>query len=1856
MIPLILLLITFIYLTGMVVERIKPGVYGRYISPGWLATFLAAASAVFLVTHLREFPQWQQPLEVAWTGVTSSGPELSIGGEKRSTVVGWPTGMFWPQVTLARSGKNSAILTVRGGGGFARIADADFLNGAPQHLNEPYLIGNFYVKVTRYWIFWRQLEILDAKGQSLVTVPIGGASSVVPMDQVLAGAFVDLRSHHDAKTAADLEDWAAAICLVGGDHGYRIVTFTDPDISENVALPVSVNVVWPGNRKITVKWTDAGEAGLAAEFQAPWRMSTPLPPTDDTNPHDHSVTLTSHPLPGDRAFVLPFGDQIADRIRLQMDDTVITGCEKAPVSGVESYLEHPQPRTSHWRGVTCEQSVAVGPYGLDFKAVRDVPSSTPIAISLAVALFSFGISLRLCLSRIWPGERWTVAGIALWVWLILLFRAHLSLRYALDPRFLDSLAVSGVVTAMVLLTLGPAAVAFAGTLWMDQFLDDTEKVSAGRKVALNVLLLGAAITLQFFLVVSYWPNVPPAYSPLTGLKARAFFLGGLCAGALVFLAVFIANYLPQPRFNAPERSKPLRLFFWIQRICIGVLTMFHRVATDSGPRFWRAVYAENERPLWWRRLRLPGGLRYRREGSDRFYRKSLYIVLGIFLMLSLAAFLVWVNFLGTTKWIQEIIVPLFVCWLPACLLLASRKAFPPGSKQSINAWRFTFVTCILLFFAILGFRIAVQDVGGVVAAVSVFIPVVVILFVGGRPFTVQLIPIGVLMLAAVIATLFYVNFHATLGILKLVHAETAGSRILAWKEGPDATKLLAFAGMNKKEAAPVAVTRRHLADAIEHSRENLLMAHVGGSLGLPYGEAPTRRSQVRQDTIQFDSAFSFYVLSENGLIGGLALLMLYSVPLGFVLLSGSKLFDIGHAMAAVVGGSLVLSAITHAAMNWGCLPFTGRNLPLLSVNSLSDPVLWILLLGLGVQSMFWSCSGLVGERMDSDCLSKSNAGENAATGHRFRRWLKLFPIALPAIVFFAWSGWVGYKVLADPALSKGFDWHGLLDEVNEKIERGELRMMQDGTIEPQMSLNTLLGQEIAKFNALTEDERIEGGKRNGLKDFKDKLAQVNTLPEYDRVFKDLRFETSEKNTRRRPVLFEAIEPDEWADLDEMIPAVNPQYHLRANRAYNARVNFRPNARPEDFPTIRFRDNVAGEYSISGPKYQFFISDKAADPLSDRDVLLEQHDSAADAIDRGDPATGKARVFVKVVETSEQVTVLQERRRHGRKSKSKPRPRAMESLAGDFEVRADGLNFRPGRVKLQMRRSGMTQPISSGIWRRLQPGDVIESVDLLTNGFRLQMSVGHSSRGAIIGPAWVNGNWVLAFNSEHSLPWASWLSEAVWSSSEHRSRKDNPPVRALSLDEGLQNASQDFLATKGRQLHEELIRSINGKEEKWRQVMPPRIALTILDATNGEVLTLAGWPVMTSGDAPQIKSTEELIPDSRWLEDQAPNAFRQRYAGDRNFDRLLMGSSTKPIWASAILVDHKDVDRLLKVTGPGQEEAEVFGIPVNPGWKLTHAPVDLENHPWCDFKAYLAKSDNRYHVRLGFLGLAEVSPEGSVITGPASPSTYESMDGGRTQWKHEPKFLDFIEFSGANPRSISKLQATPLATHLKDMYGVGVSAGDIRPRRYSFWTGNEFDDVFNTLKDDTDSDDQFFAPISPESPQLQFDTIDHPRRYINLLLGGGENRWANADFAAAFTTAVEGKPITAHIWKDLKVSSSRMTFPEVAKKLHPGLTGVLQKGGTAYERFVATGGMGFLNSLGPDVYYYAKTGTLPQSRGLHSTSRLVVVIVRRNPGTGAIRSGVALSLVIERAEEGRASLWLGEYLAKNGSLLRKYLPR
>src|SRR5262249_25472002 len=157
----------------------------------------------------------------------------------------------------------------------------------------------------------------------------------------------------------------------------------------------------------------------------------------------------------------------------------------------------------------------------------------------------------------------------------------------------------------------------------------------------------------------------------------------------------------------------------------------------------------------------------------------------------------------------------------------------------------------------------------------------------------------------------------------------------------------------------------------------------------------------------------------------------------------------------------------------------------------------------------------------------------------------------------------------------------LLEEVDNKIARGELKFNKETlSIEPEMSLNTLLGQEIARFNALSKDEKLEGTKTKVAVHLKDRLDQVRTLADYDKLVDELHSETAKDFMSRRPLLFAVAAPDEFADLDGTIPAVDSEYHLKANQAYNARVEFHTGAVREDFPTIGFRDQVAGLYTIS----------------------------------------------------------------------------------------------------------------------------------------------------------------------------------------------------------------------------------------------------------------------------------------------------------------------------------------------------------------------------------------------------------------------------------------------------------------------------------------------------------------------------------------------------------------------------------------------------------------------------------------------------------------------------------------------------
>jgi len=118
-----------------------------------------------------------------------------------------------------------------------------------------------------------------------------------------------------------------------------------------------------------------------------------------------------------------------------------------------------------------------------------------------------------------------------------------------------------------------------------------------------------------------------------------------------------------------------------------------------------------------------------------------------------------------------------------------------------------------------------------------------------------------------------------------------------------------------------------------------------------------------------ENAFSVYIVSEHGVLGGMVILLLY---FGLLFVAGAWLWRVrGHihdspaglAVLAITVGSvlwLVLPAAYVAASNLGLLPLTGQNMPFLGLNSWADVV---LVSGIGT-GVFVALAGLNGAPAD----------------------------------------------------------------------------------------------------------------------------------------------------------------------------------------------------------------------------------------------------------------------------------------------------------------------------------------------------------------------------------------------------------------------------------------------------------------------------------------------------------------------------------------------------------------------------------------------------------------------------------------------------------------------------------------------------------------------------------------------------------------------------------------------------------------------------------------------------------------------------------------------------------------------------
>ena len=1692
---------------------------------------VAAVSSTALLLTVFTSALWTAGPNIAWIGASAIDQDhaLVLGGNPATAVTGWPNRAFSPRVEISPLPAGMASVQVSGAGGFVRVG-SEWISGTLLVSGLPTEAGAYSVRQKRGW-FWHHIDLLPSDGGKPLRFRVSkaGRDRVVALSTLVHATVLRMRgtSEQEAQVAETLDRWASAKLLLFTREGtVRLVT-EDSTCRSSMPVPTTFQIRWR-NRDLRCSIERTASGALHVRFLPPWRLVSPMPPSDKGTPGVVTLALEREARPGDKAFLLPLGGAVEDphlEAALEVDQSGMPRFRANPAlrpvrephrPAAESFTSRDIATAASQAGVGSAVDMPLKKVGLRIAVVDDHPQAGRLITCLVLALALLAFGLLLVLLDLRPPDSWAVAGVVSVAWCFLLLRLLLALRYALEPGRLDRLAVSGLTMALIGLTMLPGLVLFVALLYRSQYWTFKDYRARRRSALLCfgylIALYLAGLTTRV-LAASMWPNVPPEYHFTLGVVGSA-----ILAASFFFLAVVLVVKFTRA---ATAGIAPSALGAW-SRPLAEFLQVFKRLATSRAPRFWWTVGTTDEQQVQSIVGKLPP------EGR----RANFFWVFGPLLALELLALVAVLisSFIFATTAIEEVVAPFFLCWAPAVIWLGSRLCFLPG--ETIRTFHYGRLAAVsfLVVVPLFGLPLAMRDPGGLIASAAIFIPLTLLLALAKplRPaaFALASLIVGVALAVAVLAN--------PRPLLKFLPGEM-GPRTLALEQWPQLERSLLFHA-SLREVDPSGTPVWTLKYAIQHAWESKAIAHEGGIFGLGYGEAPAQRSQVRQDTLQSDSVFTFFVVSEYGLVGGAALLLLSLLPLVIVVIGAWERFDIGHGVAVLVTGAFFLEGAYHAAMNLGALPITGRNYPLLSVNSPSDLVRWGLLFALAVQALLWRSTG---EEDGYDVAAASIISPQdprvACTDPRPERvgafarasLVLLVPALTCAVVIIA----VGLRNANDTLMDKPFSWQGILDTIKELVAEGQLAVVdqETGRIKLDERLSTggksLLEEEVNRFNALPAKERL-GGTSVANQLFADRASSVGSLAQYDDLLADLHEASASEVGRREPPLF-VIERENDTETGES------RLMLEPNAAFNSTLSFKSGRNPQQMPLIAFATNDRGP----------------ADP-----------------------------------------------------------------------------------------------PI----------------------------------RGALVGPAWVMGRWVEVQDPEGLVPWAEHLETAAsaeWARLGPRQAESR--YGHLSLTRPLHVAAQEFVRRKGRQLHGQLLAK-GGTEN----ALPPRVGLTVIEIPSGQVLALGGWPRMNPTSAWVTARDGENVPSRDWVENIAPGSIARRYEGDRNFDLLLMGSATKPIFAAAVLATHPGIDARFCVRGPrNDDEDSVFGIPVTPGWHVGPSQ-SLAGGEWCDFDSFLARSDNRYAVELGFLGLAakEQDRPGWIATEPGMRvgSTPESMDRGMSCWHAYPSFPQSLGFGLHQPGRLRALQDTPLAAHLHDMFGVEVAQKKGLRFLVSCWTGNERDDRPPALADpahgqsggepreraaDTNPASapglKFFNVISPVGANLELDTVTTPRAWVSVLLGGRSNRWSAVEFGAAFATCILGRPVLPSLIErttPVQPAASRVGFVETARHLRRALTAVVRaNGGTAHDFLRNAGGLAVIDRL-KGVSVYAKTGTLAEERGQHpSTSRIVLALVRWQDRAQTVAShGLVFSLVAERAQMGMATTWLGEFLTENEPRIREFL--
>lgn len=1723
---------------------------GRHVPP--FLTILAATllTIPIAISPLVSLAEWPRSTQVAWTAAEASDRAsgiVAIGGPEHSAILGWPNGNFWPEMRVQPAAGGGFRVRTRGGEALVRV-DGEYANGEVVTLGGgAKQIGKFSVALVRRGFFRRQKLVISrtpvAEPLVIIDPPPRHGTRIRVLDSLLIPRLNDLRrgGKIDLPNVHALEQWAGSIRILRPERGELRLITEGESWREVVAKPsASIEILWP-RRRLSMRLVENGGA-TRLQFDPPWTRTTSVPPFKGK---DSALSFAREAAVGTNTFLLPLGHGAPDfrhEEALQISPgglpRFLNGSDLVPESGPDgprfarrrgalSKAMQPNRSLSSVRVPLVIRNAAAPGLVLTVTMVRDLPTPRALLIALlcawvALAIFvtsiAFGSGQRLRLR-----DLWCIGGVIVAAWTLLVFRLLLAVRYLVAPAAVDEVTVKGLAGTLAALVIVPGLITLALRLWLHHrpgVPDDARNRNVTIFVA--VTLAGMAAIELLVMPRQILPNVAERFtsSPFDRVLLMIY--------AIAALAIVSAT--------------PLRRT--LAGVAASLWQLPYRVTFDYGRAFWRAL---GDATLTAPTVALTGA-------KDKIQRNVVQPVLDVWNALRSPALkwpavqwgIVSVAILVLSRfapeYIRQIVAPFWILGIPALVMLARPLAGTEDALRVLDAegpvaselpWPHTIAAVVMLVFAPVTIMFAVLgDFGAIYAVLAFWLPLALLLLLTSA------VRMAATLLVVVVTTVT-LAYWALLGTYAVAPGMTEHilSRVEVMKHGSSAQEwLLDLEAPSAGDAK--AVTAANVRNALVHEWEHMALVRKGGWTGLGFNRAPASQSFIRQDTIQYDSVYSFFVSGEHGIFGGLFLLAIFAAP-AIVLLMRRTSLRIGDVLALAIGSALFGEAVVHAAMNVAQLWFSGRNLPLLATSSNSDMLRWGILLGLMCQALLWS-SRLQADAFDTvpeTAVTRRNIFDPAFGYTGRRRWRRLTAVAIIALGFmiavvtrdFAWFAFAcaiplammlgtrEYPALALlPALlvavlvvrgsvravsSEEYDvltWSRLLKRVDELYDAKTLRFDpatkrilfrgRDGELTDRPTGATLLEAEVLRFNAMPEHLRMDGGRESLPPAFFAGALTPNDY--YTRMF-ELWQHQMERDERSRPSVF-TIQRSE----SESEGVAELTYEIRGNPDFNVVHSF-------------------------------------SEDLSEQDL----------------------------------------------------------------------------------------QPVAIR---------------------------GRNGPVPVLGQAWVMGRWVYAPSADArrlGLGWVQEAGEALFRVEKSRRAR----AAQLTIDAELQDITQAAAEDAGRELFADLL------AQRAPAALPPRVAFTIMRATNGETLSMGAWPRAASGDRWKSRATgdgdtrwREMEPPSSWLGTSAPRAIASRQAVDHNFTAIEMGSAAKPFWATAALTIHPTLDRSLLIRNGDCDhvangrcyEREMFGAEISErGWQVS--PLAR----WVDFSTYLAASDNRYHTRLGLLGLAREDASGIANDGKGlSTSGRESLNGNRTPWNRYPALADSTENTRDHANRVTKLHQQPLAMRMRDLFGVrtGTPAaeGEMRRHLLSFWSGDERDDLR------TSDGLEPLAMVTPEAVDLRLAGVTNTRELIAILLGGASSRWSNIAAASAFSTWAMRRPIVAHVVErksaPVALASRVAAFDEradaAARKLQPGLRRVIDEGTAIAIR-------GRLASLEQRYDVYAKTGTLVTIDPNRPTSRILMVIIARD-SNGNVRNAITLSFVAERSSPGFATAQVGRFIERH----------